>query len=125
MPANLLNLPKRQLVFLVLSLGDLQVECGTFAVHHDCSRIEELLPGAVVASKTAHHAEGEVELHRQRARAVGKMDYAAEADAIKVRIRDKVVQHRTHEMRNMFVEGQRCQLVARTRCWRVQTRGDR
>lgn len=51
---------------LILSLSDLQVESRTFPIHHDCSCVKQLLPGAVVRGETSHHTEGEKELHRER-----------------------------------------------------------
>jgi len=83
---------------LVLALGDLQIEGGALAVHHNRSRVEQLLARAIVAGKAVHHPEGKEELYRQRAGAIGNVDYAAEIDTVEVRIWGEIIQYRSDQM---------------------------
>jgi hypothetical protein len=84
-------------------------------VHH--SGVEELLAGAIVGRKAAHHADGKEELDCFRLVAVASTNDAAEVDAIEIYVARKIVEERTNEMRNLLVESERCQLIT-GRCHR-------
>src|ERR1035437_6298114 len=98
---------------LVLAFGDLQIEGGTLAVDHDRSGVQQLLTGTIVGGEAAHRAEWKEKFDRLRTRTAGDVNHTAENDAIEVRILRKIIRHRPHQMRNMVIEGQGRQFVAR------------
>jgi hypothetical protein len=103
------------------TFGDLKIEAHPLAVDQHRSRIDQLLPGAVVGVVTAQRFQGKEK--RDRFRSGGwlalavEMDGCAEADYIELgilfRIRLEVPQQGPDEMRDVFVEGHRRQPVAR------------
>src|ERR1019366_6822558 len=102
--------PRRQ---LVLAFGDLQIQGSALAVDYNRPGVQQLLAGAIGGSEKAHHADWKERLNRLRTRAVGNVNHTAENDAIEIRILRKIIQHRPHQMRNMVIEGQGRQFVAR------------
>ena len=100
-------------ICLVLTFGQLEIKFGSLAVDEHRAGIYELLSCTVVTGKTAHNAERQEVLDRQRTGTIGNMYDTAETNAVEIWFSRKIVQHRSHQACDVLVEGQRRQLIAR------------
>jgi len=101
------------------AFGHLQVQAHAFPIDEDGPGINQLLSGAVIALVAMQRFEGEKELDclgvRARAGFGGEMKGAAESHSIELGVILEVPEDGANQVRDMVVESQRGEPVARRR----------